>query len=194
MEHKRDYCKLRFTCKCDMLNEGECDCDASTQELFNNNSTPPISSSSSASSGSSLQAESKSDTPSESGCSNQQPQQPKCSPVTGGGGHQPNRISCRGGAPVTPKKRWLHCVSCKTPFANAWDLMVHVQAAHMMNIYQLADTNKLQQHMAAASAGNTSQQQQSQQTGQDPSGESFKPSNDLTNATPGDNQPKMIHH
>jgi hypothetical protein len=25
MEHKRDYCKLRFTCKCDALNEdGEC--------------------------------------------------------------------------------------------------------------------------------------------------------------------------
>ena len=25
MEHKRDYCKLRFTCKCDTLNEdGEC--------------------------------------------------------------------------------------------------------------------------------------------------------------------------
>ena len=34
MEHKRDYCKLRFTCKCDTLNEdGECldaNCAANT--------------------------------------------------------------------------------------------------------------------------------------------------------------------
>ena len=34
LDHKRDYCKLRFTCKCDLLNEEECDCDASTPELF----------------------------------------------------------------------------------------------------------------------------------------------------------------
>ena len=44
-----------------------------------------------------------------------------------------------------PRQKYLHCVSCNSPFSNAWDLMVHVQAAHMMNIYQLADTNKLQQ-------------------------------------------------
>ena len=28
--------------------------------------------------------------------------------------------------------------------------MVHVQAAHMMNIYQLADSNKLQQQLKVA--------------------------------------------
>ena len=43
-----------------------------------------------------------------------------------------------------PRPKWLHCNNCKSPFANAWDLMVHVQTAHMMNIYQLADTTKLQ--------------------------------------------------
>ena len=43
-----------------------------------------------------------------------------------------------------PRPKWLHCINCKSPFANAWDLMVHVQTAHMMNIYQLADTTKLQ--------------------------------------------------
>ena len=43
-----------------------------------------------------------------------------------------------------PRQKYLHCVSCNSPFSNAWDLMVHVQAAHMMNIYQLADSNKLQ--------------------------------------------------
>lgn len=29
------------------------------------------------------------------------------------------------------------CALCKESFASAWDLMVHAQAAHMVNIYQL---------------------------------------------------------
>ncbi|KAL0280147.1 UNVERIFIED_CONTAM: hypothetical protein PYX00_001526 [Menopon gallinae] len=31
----------------------------------------------------------------------------------------------------------LLCVQCKDSFQSAWDLMVHVQAAHMINIYEL---------------------------------------------------------
>ncbi|KAL1501716.1 hypothetical protein ABEB36_006996 [Hypothenemus hampei] len=31
----------------------------------------------------------------------------------------------------------LLCVQCKDAFQNAWDLMVHAQAAHMVNIYEL---------------------------------------------------------
>lgn len=31
----------------------------------------------------------------------------------------------------------LLCVLCKDSFTSAWDLMVHVQAAHMLNIYEL---------------------------------------------------------
>lgn len=31
----------------------------------------------------------------------------------------------------------LLCVQCKDSFISAWDLMVHVQAAHMINIYEL---------------------------------------------------------
>ncbi|KAK6628900.1 hypothetical protein RUM43_002717 [Polyplax serrata] len=31
----------------------------------------------------------------------------------------------------------LLCVQCKDAFISAWDLMVHVQAAHMVNIYEL---------------------------------------------------------
>lgn len=31
----------------------------------------------------------------------------------------------------------LLCVQCKDSFQNAWDLMVHAQAAHMINIYEL---------------------------------------------------------
>ncbi len=44
---------------------------------------------------------------------------------------------------TSKRPKWLHCNSCKSPFGNAWDLMVHVQTAHMMNIYQLADTSKV---------------------------------------------------
>lgn len=31
----------------------------------------------------------------------------------------------------------LVCVQCKESFDSAWDLMVHAQSAHMMNVYQL---------------------------------------------------------
>ena len=37
LDHKRDYCKLRFTCKCDVLNEECTSCDLSTSELMNIN-------------------------------------------------------------------------------------------------------------------------------------------------------------
>lgn len=31
----------------------------------------------------------------------------------------------------------LLCHECKDSFESAWDLIVHVQAAHMMNVYEL---------------------------------------------------------
>lgn len=37
----------------------------------------------------------------------------------------------------------LLCVQCKDAFQNAWDLMVHAQAAHMLNIYELGVPNGL---------------------------------------------------
>ncbi|KAJ8922115.1 hypothetical protein NQ315_004049 [Exocentrus adspersus] len=63
LEHKKTYCKLRFTCKCDS---------------------------------------NKSKSPSDD-----------------------------------PSSASLLCVQCKDAFHNAWDLMVHAQAAHMLNIYEL---------------------------------------------------------
>ncbi|XP_049819467.1 heterogeneous nuclear ribonucleoprotein C isoform X2 [Aethina tumida] len=63
LDHKKTYCKLRFTCKCDT-----------------NKSKSPTDDNTSAS---------------------------------------------------------LLCVQCKDSFQNAWDLMVHAQAAHMLNIYEL---------------------------------------------------------
>ena len=83
--------------------------------------------------------------------------------VENGANHQPEQSKIRSGTAVQskttmtgdasstkapkPRQKYLHCVSCNSPFSNAWDLMVHVQAAHMMNIYQLADSNKLQQRV-----------------------------------------------
>ena len=34
----------------------------------------------------------------------------------------------------------LICVYCKESFRGAWDLMVHAQAAHMLNLYELGAT------------------------------------------------------
>uniref|UniRef100_A0A1A9WD11 RRM domain-containing protein n=1 Tax=Glossina brevipalpis TaxID=37001 RepID=A0A1A9WD11_9MUSC len=64
LDHKRSYCKLRFTCKC--------------QDLTINATNPP------------------------------------------------------SGAK-------LLCAMCKDAFINPWDLMVHAQAAHMVNIYELSN-------------------------------------------------------
>lgn len=33
------------------------------------------------------------------------------------------------------------CAVCKDDFSNPWDLMVHSQAAHMINIYELGNEN-----------------------------------------------------
>jgi len=156
LDHKRDYCKLRFTCKCDLLNEEECDCDASTPELFaassSSTSSSLLSSSSTTSSSDVATANTSSSSNtnhsnSTSGSSATADDPDNKDPSKGTPGH-----GVRPPGKPQPKKRWLHCVSCKSPFASAWDLMVHVQAAHMMNIYQLADTQKLQQQMAAAAA------------------------------------------
>uniref|UniRef100_A0A182N970 C2H2-type domain-containing protein n=1 Tax=Anopheles dirus TaxID=7168 RepID=A0A182N970_9DIPT len=50
----------------------------------------------------------------------------------------------------TPQAK-LVCVACKDSFSNPWDLMVHVQAAHMVNIYELGESST-----AGDDAGKTS--------------------------------------
>jgi len=47
----------------------------------------------------------------------------------------------------------LMCVQCKESFDSAWDLMVHAQAAHMMNVYQLATRD----HVTASPVGTESE-------------------------------------
>ncbi|CAL4063770.1 unnamed protein product, partial [Meganyctiphanes norvegica] len=47
----------------------------------------------------------------------------------------------------------LMCALCKEGFASAWDLMVHAQAAHMVNIYQLASKEQSQESAGCSTAG-----------------------------------------
>jgi hypothetical protein len=44
---------------------------------------------------------------------------------------------CNGNGELIESEAALLCVQCKDSFSSAWDLMVHVQAAHMLNIYEL---------------------------------------------------------
>ncbi|PNF26576.1 hypothetical protein B7P43_G13050, partial [Cryptotermes secundus] len=67
LDHKKTYCKLRFTCKC----------------------------------------------------------------------HTLNGVKTKSPGEDFSSSAMLLCVLCKDSFQSAWDLMVHVQAAHMMNIYEL---------------------------------------------------------
>lgn len=48
------------------------------------------------------------------------------------------KCSSHNGSARTDESALLMCALCKENFASAWDLMVHAQAAHMVNIYQLA--------------------------------------------------------
>jgi hypothetical protein len=36
----------------------------------------------------------------------------------------------------------LLCVVCKLGFEHPWDLMVHAQAAHMVNIYEIGESDE----------------------------------------------------
>lgn len=91
LDHKRSYCKLRFTCKCqDQLptitnsktkkNQPYLEC--SLQVLFN--------------------------------------------------------VCVEN---LFPSSKLL-CVVCKDSFSNPWDLMVHAQAAHMVNIYEIGESDE----------------------------------------------------
>ncbi|XP_066954034.1 RNA-binding protein Raly-like isoform X7 [Macrobrachium rosenbergii] len=98
IDHRRTYCKLRFTCKCS-----------------SHNGTAPHGSRSTS-----------------YGCSGSL--FPNQRPLTIRPFHSPGM----------EESALLMCALCKENFASAWDLMVHAQAAHMVNIYQLAskDTDK----------------------------------------------------
>ncbi|KAL1130787.1 hypothetical protein AAG570_012028 [Ranatra chinensis] len=81
LDHKKEFCRLRFTCKCNLINDQVKGCFKVVSGLFFYKMT-------------------------------------HCLLAEG-------------------EEATLLCVQCKEGFSNAWDLMVHVQASHMLNIYQL---------------------------------------------------------
>uniref|UniRef100_A0A182MWD3 C2H2-type domain-containing protein n=1 Tax=Anopheles culicifacies TaxID=139723 RepID=A0A182MWD3_9DIPT len=52
----------------------------------------------------------------------------------------------------TPQAK-LVCVACKDSFSNPWDLMVHAQAAHMVNIYELGESPSGEEGKTTAMGG-----------------------------------------
>jgi hypothetical protein len=48
----------------------------------------------------------------------------------------------------------LLCVVCKDSFLNPWDLMVHAQAAHMVNIYEIGESDEEDDSTASTSSVN----------------------------------------
>lgn len=124
LDHKRTYCKLRFACKCQQTNG-----NSSTMNNISSAATtlpqpPPTAA--------------------------EAPEAPP--PSTS---KQGNRIHCLSRyedidlcgnlivfaeIPSSSSSGRLLCVVCKAGFLSPWDLMVHVQAAHMINIYELGGT------------------------------------------------------
>lgn len=56
----------------------------------------------------------------------------------------------------TPPSAKLLCVACKDSFSNPWDLMVHAQAAHMVNIYELGDSSDEEKSSTGESSSSVS--------------------------------------
>ncbi|KAJ8684201.1 hypothetical protein QAD02_019993 [Eretmocerus hayati] len=94
LEHKRDYCKLRFTCKCHTLNNG-------------------------------------------------------------------------GPAPGNSATS-LMCINCKDSFPSAWELMVHAQAIHMLNIYELGSKPDTKFSRSVGQSNNNNNNNNNKESSQSP--------------------------
>ncbi|XP_071514667.1 uncharacterized protein [Panulirus ornatus] len=62
------------------------------------------------------------------------------------------KCSSHNGVLRSEESALLLCALCKEHFASAWDLMVHAQAAHMVNIYQLGSKDTLQESGSCSTA------------------------------------------
>lgn len=122
LDHKRTYCKLRFACKCQQSN-GNCASGAVTTPTTTTAAPAEPSSVSTSKEGIAGGPDTDIDL-----CGNlivfaEVPSSSSSSPLT-----------------ATASARLL-CVVCKSVFQSPWDLMVHVQASHMINIYELGTSN-----------------------------------------------------
>ncbi|XP_055602725.1 uncharacterized protein LOC129751318 [Uranotaenia lowii] len=72
------------------------------------------------------------------------------------------RFTCKCASPSMNKTKSLPpsaklvCVACKDSFSNPWDLMVHAQAAHMVNIYELGGDSSDEDKLSSSSSSNLS--------------------------------------
>lgn len=133
LDHKRTYCKLRFACKCQQSN-GNCGGGGNAVAT-----TPPTT----AQTAGATAAEASSLSTSKEGiavgpdtdidlCGNLIVFAENPSPAVA-----PSLNTL--GTTATASARLL-CVVCKSVFQSPWDLMEHVQAAHMINIYELGSS------------------------------------------------------
>ncbi|XP_069670579.1 uncharacterized protein [Periplaneta americana] len=70
--------------------------------------------------------------------------------------HTLNGVKTKSPGEDLSSSAMLLCVLCKDSFQSAWDLMVHVQAAHMMNIYELGIPKSETTHKSEQTSQQTS--------------------------------------
>lgn len=137
LDHKRTYCKLRFACKCQQTKVGGC---VGTPVAATPQTTTTQAAAAAAAEASSLSTSKKGiaggpDTDIDL-CGNlivfAEIPSPPTSPSSSVG-----LVGAAPTAAAAAATARLLCVVCKSLFLSPWDLMVHVQAAHMINIYEL---------------------------------------------------------
>ena len=114
LEHKKNYCKMRFTCKCELGSQNSA--EQHNHSSISNNS------------GQSTQPWKRVYLK----CTH-------CKEVYSN--YIYCVLGCEDGK-SQGKRVYLKCTHCKEVFSGAWDLMFHVQSAHSVNIYSLGDSNK----------------------------------------------------
>lgn len=165
LDHKRTYCKLRFACKCQ------------TTKVGGGVGNPVASSATvAATPAGAAAAEASSLSTSKEGiaggpdtdidlCGNlivfAEIPSPPPSPSSSVG-----LVAAPSSAAATAR---LLCVVCKSLFQSPWDLMVHVQAAHMINIYELgasaSSATQLNQSVSPHPAPTTSEKEATKSAG-----------------------------
>lgn len=101
------------------------------------------------------------------------------------------KCSSHNGSARTDESALLMCALCKENFASAWDLMVHAQAAHMVNIYQLATKDADKDNGSCNAAGdNTAGSTEGSDVGMDSSADGGETSGDAADASHNDDEPQ----
>lgn len=153
LDHKRTYCKLRFACKCQQSPNGNCG-GGSNAVATSPTTTTAAANTSTPGKGAIAASEASSLSTSKTGiaggpdtdidlCGNlivfaEIPSSSSSNSL----GALTEATAAGAAAAEGPKaaSARLLCVACKSVFQSPWDLMVHVQVAHMINIYELGNS------------------------------------------------------